>query len=135
MPARHLQIVTGLAARRVARFELALGTTGNPVKGGRRDRDAVNCDAPGLDAPAPYWSAWSIRWRPRTIRCGRRLRIGGYSLPATVLKVVLIVVPINVNEPMAATAISAAIRLYSMAVTPRSSFSNEVRTFISISCS
>jgi hypothetical protein len=39
MPARHLQIVTGLAARRVARFELALGTTGNPLKGGRRDRD------------------------------------------------------------------------------------------------
>ena len=54
-----------------------------------------------------------------------------YILPATVLNVVLRLVPIKVNEPIAATAISAAIKLYSIAVTPLSSASNRVRIFIS----
>jgi hypothetical protein len=58
------------------------------------------------------------------------LATGYYSLLATVLKVLLMSVPINVNELIAATAISAAIKLYSIAVTPLSSLNNKVRIFI-----
>ncbi len=51
-----------------------------------------------------------------------------YSLPATVLKLVLISVPIMMNEAIAATAINAAINVYSIAVTPDSSLVKVERT-------
>ena len=44
-------------------------------------------------------------------------RAGGYNWPAMVLKVVLRLVPTKVNAAMATTAINAAIRAYSIAVT------------------
>lgn len=57
-----------------------------------------------------------------------------YRLLATVLKVVLRVVPIVENAAIAATAIREAISPYSIAVTPPSSLSSKVRTFNLISC-
>jgi len=49
-------------------------------------------------------------------------------LPAMVLKVVLRLVPTRVKAAMAATAINAAIKAYSMAVTPDSSRIKSERT-------
>jgi hypothetical protein len=45
-------------------------------------------------------------------------RAGDYNCAAMVLNVVLRLVPTKVNAAMAATAINAAIRAYSIAVTP-----------------
>jgi hypothetical protein len=55
------------------------------------------------------------------------------SLLATVLNVVLMLVPTSEKAPTAATPINAAISPYSIAVTPLSSLSNEIRSFNSIS--
>ena len=54
------------------------------------------------------------------------------DLPATVLNVVLILAPIIVIDAIAATAISAAIIEYSIAVTPLWFLNNEMRTFMLI---
>src|SRR5262245_55707658 len=70
-------------------------------------------------------------WRFSALRSGRNVR---YRLLATVLKVVLRLVPIVVNAPMAATAITEALSPYSIDVTPHSPLSSKVRTFNLISC-
>ncbi len=49
---------------------------------------------------------------------GRRVSAFDQSLPAMVLKVVLRLVPTRVKAAIAATAINAAIKAYSIAVTP-----------------
>jgi hypothetical protein len=51
-----------------------------------------------------------------------------YSLAATVLKVLLRLVPTRVKAAIAATAINAAINAYSIAVTPDSSLTKFVRS-------
>jgi len=76
-------------------------------------------------------------YRTLNSQCGGRQQIGGakaaelphgeecaagYSLPATLLNVAVRLVPTAVKAPIAATAIRAAIRPYSMAVAPFSSF-------------
>lgn len=50
-----------------------------------------------------------------------------YRQLATVLKVLLRSVPTRVNAPIAATAINAAIKAYSIAVTPDSSLRRPIR--------
>jgi len=67
--------------------------------------------------------------------CRVRGRPSPYRLLATVLNVLVRLVPTNVIITMAATAISAAIRPYSIAVTPRLSLTKRVSTYRIISSS
>src|SRR5262245_43897162 len=64
----------------------------------------------------------------QSVRCSLTPMVR-YRLFATVLKVVLRVVPIVENAAIAAIAIREAISAYSIAVTPLSFASNKVRTF------